>query len=193
MPEGRQAAVDLGIAGHLHTRNPPDGGKAWSLDRRGNREPGVGFLHQPGDPAAVLRGDVEAALWQGISGDGTGGDGVEVRYATSPVEIDDAGVDVQVQLQDAATEAQYRESFDLVVGADGLRSSARRMVFGPHEDYLTTWNAMICAFQLREQVPSFAAADSIISARAGRAVWVFGLADRPPTVLLTYRTNDVEE
>jgi hypothetical protein len=69
----------------------------------------------------------------------------------------------------------------------------RRMVFGPHEDYMTTWNAMICAFQLQEQVPSFAAPDGVISARAGRPVWVFGLADRPPTVLLTYRTNDVEE
>jgi 2-polyprenyl-6-methoxyphenol hydroxylase-like FAD-dependent oxidoreductase len=76
MSEGRQAAIDLGIADQLHTRNPSDGGKAWSLDRRGNREPGVGFLHQPGDPAAVLRGDVEAALWQGISG-------VDVRFASS--------------------------------------------------------------------------------------------------------------
>jgi 2-polyprenyl-6-methoxyphenol hydroxylase-like FAD-dependent oxidoreductase len=191
MPEGRQAAVDLGIAGHLHTRNPPDGGKAWSLTRRGTREPGVGFLHQPGDPAAVLRGDVEAALWQGISGGGTGCGRVDVRFATTPVEIDDTGEDVQVLLEDAGTGAQYRESFDLVVGADGLRSGVRRMVFGPHEDYMTTWNAMICAFQLQEQVPSFAAADSIISARAGRAVWVFGLADRAPTVLLTYRTHDV--
>jgi 2-polyprenyl-6-methoxyphenol hydroxylase-like FAD-dependent oxidoreductase len=102
MPEGRQAAVDLGIDGHLHTRNPPDSGKAWSLTRRGTREPGVGFLHQPGDPAAVLRGDVEAALWQSISG--------EVRFATAPVEIDDAGVDVQVLLEDAGTGARYRES-----------------------------------------------------------------------------------
>jgi 2-polyprenyl-6-methoxyphenol hydroxylase-like FAD-dependent oxidoreductase len=151
----------------------------------------VGFLHQPGDPAAVLRGDVEAALWQGISGGGTGCGRVDVRFATTPVEIDDTGEDVQVLLEDAGTGAQYRESFDLVVGADGLRSGVRRMVFGPHEDYMTTWNAMICAFQLQEQVPSFAAADSIISARAGRAVWVFGLADRAPTVLLTYRTHDV--
>ena len=191
MPEGRQAAVELGIDGHLHTRNPPDGGKAWSLTRRGTREPGMGFLHQPGDPAAVLRGDIEAALWQGISGDGTGGEPVEVRFATTPVEIVDTGGDVQVLLADTGTGAQYRESVDLVVGADGMRSSVRRTVFGPHEDYMTTWNAMICAFQLQEQVPSFAAADSIISARAGRAVWVFGLADRAPTVLLTYRTDDV--
>jgi 2-polyprenyl-6-methoxyphenol hydroxylase-like FAD-dependent oxidoreductase len=191
MPEGRQAAVDLGIDGHLHTRNPPDGGNAWSLTRRGTREPGMGFLHQPGDPAAVLRGDVEAALWHAVSGDGTGGEPVEVRFATTPVEIVDTGVDVQVLLADGRTGAQYRESVDLVVGADGLRSSVRRMVFGPHEDHMTTWNAMICAFQLPEQVPSFAAADSIISARSGRAVWVFGLADRAPTVLLTYRTDDV--
>lgn len=189
MPQGRQAAVDLGIDGHLHTRNPPDGGKAWSLTRRGTREPGLGFLHQPGDPAAVLRGDIEAALWRAISGDG--GEPVEVRFATTPVEIADPGGDVQVLLDDAATGARYREGFDLVVGADGLRSGVRRMVFGPHEDCMTSSNAMICAFQLPEQVPSFAATDSVISARAGRAVWVFGLADRAPTVLLTYRTDDV--
>jgi 2-polyprenyl-6-methoxyphenol hydroxylase-like FAD-dependent oxidoreductase len=192
MAEGRQAAIDLGIADHLHTRNPPDGGKAWSLTRRGNREPGLGFLHQPGDPAAVVRGDIEAALWQSTCGDGADGERVDVRFATTPVEIDDTGGDVQVLIEDAVTGARYRESFDLVVGADGLRSSVRRMVFGPPEDYMTTWDAMICAFQLEEQVPSFAAADSIISARAGRAVWVFGFADRPPTVLLTYRTDDIE-
>ncbi len=191
MSEGRQAAIDLGIARHLHTRNPPDGGTAWSLTRRGDREPGVGFLHQPGDPAAVLRGDVEAALWQGTCGDGVGGERVDVRLATTPVEISDTGADVQVLLEDATTGAQNHEGFDLVVGADGLRSSVRRTVFGPHEDYMTPWNAMICAFQLQEQVPSFAASDSIISARAGRAVWVFGLADQAPTVLLTYRTDDV--
>ncbi|WP_019810824.1 FAD-dependent monooxygenase [Saccharomonospora halophila] len=189
MAEGRQAAVDLGIADHLHTRNPPDGGKAWSLTRRGDREPGVGFLHQPGDPAAVVRGDIEAALWRGIGGEATG-EPVDVRFATTPVEIDDTGSDVRVLLADVGTGAQYRESFDLVVGADGLRSRVRRTVFGPHEDYMTTWDAMICVFPLREQVPSFAATDSIISARAGRAVWVFGFADRPPTVLLTYRTDD---
>ncbi|GAA4964872.1 2-polyprenyl-6-methoxyphenol hydroxylase-like FAD-dependent oxidoreductase [Nonomuraea thailandensis] len=191
MPQGRQAAADLGIAGHLHTRNPPGGGKAYSLTRRGNREPGLGFLHQPGAPAAVVRGDIEAALWQGIRRDGTS-EPVDVRFATKPVEIDDTGTDVRVLLENTGTGAWRRESFDLVVGADGLRSSVRRMVFGPHEDFMTTWDAMICAFQLQAQVPSFAAADSVISAREGRGAWVFGFADLPPTALLTYRTGDVE-
>ncbi|HEX6342354.1 FAD-dependent monooxygenase [Umezawaea sp.] len=187
-PEGRRAAVDLGIAGHLHTRNPERTAdpNSWSVNRRGRRRPALGFLDQPGEPAAVLRGDIEAALWQSITG-------VEVRFGTTPVGITEGRADVQVLLEEAGTGAQYRESFDLVVGADGMRSSVRRMVFGPDEDYLTRWNAMICAFQMKEQVPSYEASDSIIIARAKRAVWVFGLADHAPTALLTYRTADIQE
>jgi 2-polyprenyl-6-methoxyphenol hydroxylase-like FAD-dependent oxidoreductase len=193
-PEGRQAAVDLGIADHLHTRNPDraTGGNAWSVDRRGRRRPALGFLDQPGEPAAVLRGDIEAALWRSITGDGTE-DAVEVRFGTTPVEITEGAGGAQVLLEKAGTGAQYHESFDLVVGADGMRSSVRRIAFGPDEDYLTKWNAMICAFQLKEQVPSYEAADSVIVARAKRAVWVFGLADHAPTALLTYRTTDIQE
>ncbi|MEU0156802.1 FAD-dependent monooxygenase [Micromonospora fulviviridis] len=187
-PEGRRAAVDLGIAGHLHTRNPERaaGADSWSVDRRGRRRPALGFLDQPGEPAAVLRGDIEAALWQRIAG-------VEVRFGTTPVEITEGTGGVRVLLENAGTGKQYRESFDLVVGADGMRSSVRRIVFGPDEDYLTMWNAMICAFQLKEQVPSYEASDSIIIARAKRAVCVFGLADHAPTALLTYRTSDIQE
>jgi 2-polyprenyl-6-methoxyphenol hydroxylase-like FAD-dependent oxidoreductase len=200
-PEGRQAAADLGIAAHLHTRNPEwkPGGITWSVDRRGNRKPALGFLDQPG-PAATLRGDIESALWQSITGDGAADgveDGVEnaveVRFATTPVEITEGAGEVQVLLEDARTGARYRESFDLVVGADGMRSSVRRMVFGPHEDYMTNWNAMICAFQLKEQVPSFEESHTVVVARPRRAVWVFGFADHPPTALVTYRTEDIQE
>ncbi|MFB8230468.1 FAD-dependent monooxygenase [Cellulosimicrobium sp. NPDC055967] len=190
MPDGRQAAVDLGVAADLHVRNPVDGAEAWELDRRGNRGPGMGFLDQPGRPAAVVRGDIEAALWRGVT-DGTGDRRVEVRLATRPLEIVDDPGGVQVRLEDADAGREYRERFDLVVGADGLRSGVRRLVFGPHERWMTTWGAMVCAFQLAEQVPSFGAQDSIVSARVGRAAWVFGFADRAPTALLTYRTADV--
>ncbi|MGV9590245.1 FAD-dependent monooxygenase [Streptomyces tendae] len=193
-PEGVRAAADLGIADHLHTRNPEwrPGGNSWSVDRRGRRKPALGLLDAPSGLAAVLRSDIEAALWQGITGDGTQ-DAVEVRFATTPVEITEGAAGVRVLLEDAGTGKQYREDFDLVVGADGMRSSVRRMVFGPDKDYLANWKAMICAFQLKEQVPTYEASDSIIVSRPKRAMWVFGLADHAPTALLTYRTKDFRE
>lgn len=187
-PEGRQAAVDLGIAEYLHTRNPVGDAATWSVNRRGRRHRSLGFLDQPGGPAAVLRGDIEAALWQSITSAG-----IEVRFAATPVEITNRVDDVRVHLANADTADQYDEDFDLVVGADGMRSDVRRKVFGPHEAYLTNWDAMICAFQLSDQVPSFGHSDSVIIAQSKRAAWVFGFADRAPTVLLTYRTKDIQE
>lgn len=188
-PEGRRAATDLGIGDHLHIRDPLGDAATWSVDRRGNRRRSLlGFLDQQGGPSAVLRGDIEAALWQGISSAG-----IEVRFTTTPSQITNNANGVRVQLATTGTGDRYCEDFDLVVGADGMRSSVRRIVFGPHEKYLTNWEAMICAFQLPDQVPSFGPADSIVIAHARRAVWVFGFADRPPTVLLTYRTNNIQE
>ena len=189
-PEGRRAAVELGISDYLHIRNPqrtPEG-NTWSIDRHGNRSPGVGFLDQPGDPAAVLRGDIESALWHGIREEG-----IEVRFATTAIDISDEHDAVHVVLENSATGERSSEVFQLVVGADGMRSSVRRMMFGPHEQYLTNWGAMICAFRMTRQVPSFEASDSIIDARPRRAAWVFGFADHAPTALLTYRTRNIEE
>jgi 2-polyprenyl-6-methoxyphenol hydroxylase-like FAD-dependent oxidoreductase len=140
----------------------------------------------------VVRGDIEAALWQGLGRAGTGAP-IDVRFATRPVEISDEGDGVRVLLRDGGTGAEYREEYDLVVGADGLRSDVRRLAFGPHARYVQDWDAMICAFQLPGQVPGYDDQDSIISARAGRAAWVFGFADRAPTALLTYRTAAVSE
>ena len=193
-PEGVQAAADLGIADHLHTRNPDwrPGGTTWSVNRQGRRRPALGLLEAPSGLAAVLRGDIEDALWQAITNDGTH-DAVEVRFSTIPIEITDGAGDVQVLLEDTSTGKLYREVFGLVVGADGMRSTVRRMVFGPDEDYMANWKAMICAFQLTEQVPSYAASDSIIVARPKRAMWVFGLADHAPCAWLTYRTEDLPD
>ncbi|SDG49222.1 2-polyprenyl-6-methoxyphenol hydroxylase [Lentzea fradiae] len=192
-PQGREAAADLGVAGHLHTRNPAwkEGGNTWALYRRGEPKPELGFLDQDqAGPAAVLRGDIEAALWQSVT---DAEDPVEVRFATTPAEIVQGPDGVRVLLDDAGSGARYSETFDLVVGADGLRSTVRRMVFGPHEDYMTDWNAMVCAFQLKEHVPSFAPTDTIVVPRAKRAAWVFGFADHAPTTLLTYRTDDIQK
>src|SRR2546421_13058656 len=90
------------------------------------------------------------------------------------------------------TGEEVEERFDLVIGADGLRSTVRRLVFGPHERFLKSMNAIICAFQFSEQVPSFKNHDGITLGKSRRALWVFPFEDRPPTALFTYRTKHID-
>lgn len=192
-PEGKKAAADLGALEHLHVRNP-DSGTPWNIDRSGRAHAGSGFLDRPGGPYAVVRGDIEAALWRTMQGDPETAPTapVEIRYATTPLAITDKDELVSVVLSDTRAGTIYVEDFDLVVGADGLRSTVREIAFGSHSRFIQKWDAIICAAELDGQVPGFGPQDSVTDAQAGRAAWVFGFADRTPTVLLTYRTKDVD-
>ncbi|MFD7415771.1 FAD-dependent monooxygenase [Kitasatospora purpeofusca] len=62
---------------------------------------------------------------------GVAGSGVEYRFDDSIDTLVQYGDGVQVRFRDGE-----ERSFDLVVGADGLHSNTRRLVFGPEEDYL---------------------------------------------------------
>lgn len=79
-----------------------------------------------------MRGDVEAAGFAALPSD------VEIRYSTVPTRIEQDTDEVNVTLADTAGGTSATERFDLVVGADGLRSTVRRLVFGPH------WTAGRC-------------------------------------------------
>ena len=73
----------------------------------------------------ILRGDLSQVLYDDTR------DGVEYVFGDRVVELtqDADGVDVVFAGGD-------RRRFDLVVGADGLHSALRAMVFGPHERFL---------------------------------------------------------
>ncbi|MGW2093348.1 FAD-dependent monooxygenase [Promicromonospora sukumoe] len=186
-PEGKTALADLGASENLHVRNPVDG-KDWSVSRSGRARPGAGFLDRPGGPYAVVRGDIEDALWRTLDDLG----GAEVRFGTRPVDIEQTPEAARVRLLRESDGTETVEEFALVVGADGVRSGVRRLAFGPDDDYLDQWGAIICALELDEQVPGLGPEDGSIDARSRRAAWVFGFADRTPTALLTYRTDDVD-
>ncbi|MFE8598946.1 FAD-dependent monooxygenase [Archangium violaceum] len=181
---GYSAARRLGVMDDMHTRTPREA-KTWEITRTGDRQPGVGFLDQPGEPYGVLRGDIEAALFQNL------GD-VEVRYGTEPTQIIDVGDGTRVTLLTTATGEEREQRFDLVVGADGVRSTVRRLVFGPHERFLRPLNAIICAYQLEEQVPGYAMHHGLVLAEQRRSLWIFPFDDRPPTALFSYRTRDID-
>ncbi|MET9261435.1 FAD-dependent monooxygenase [Amycolatopsis sp. NPDC004079] len=88
---------------------------------RADDDGGDGFIAD----IEILRGDLSQVLYDDTR------DGVEYLFGDRIAEIaqDTGGVDVVFAGGD-------RRRFDLVVGADGLHSSLRSMVFGPHERYL---------------------------------------------------------
>jgi 2-polyprenyl-6-methoxyphenol hydroxylase-like FAD-dependent oxidoreductase len=65
-----------------------------------------------------MRGELERALFDRLNGR------VEVRFGTSPTQLDIAGESVNVK-----TDRGEGAWFDLVIGADGFRSQVRRLAF----------------------------------------------------------------
>lgn len=181
---GREAARRLGVLDRLHDRTSAV--PSVDLDRDGGTRSGMSYADIPGKPWLMLRGDVEEALYQSLP------EGIEVRYSTVPTAIaqDEGGVDVT--LHDTAADTLRTERFDLVVGSDGLRSTVRELVFGPHEQHLRRMGYMVAAFEAPETPVGLTPGAGATLLEPDRAMWVFAFSDHAPTILLTYRTDDVD-
>ena len=134
---GKHAAERLGVLPGIHIRTP-EASPNWHMTKDGGRVRVAGFADQPTRPATLLRGDIEEGLWNGVDGQ------VEIRFGTSPVAIVERadGVDVTLDTKDGSSTI---ERFDLVIGADGLRFTVRKLVFGPQEKFMHSLDAVICA------------------------------------------------
>ncbi|GGS92585.1 hypothetical protein GCM10010156_58620 [Planobispora rosea] len=181
---GRAVAQCLGILDRITDRGAD--GVSHDIDRMGGDRPGLGFKDFPGRPWMMARGDVKAAGFAALPSD------VEIRYATVPTRIEQEADGVTVTLTDTVGGASVTERFDLVVGADGLRSTVRRLAFGPHEKYLRRLNYMAVAFHLPGALPGHDQSDSVTRAEPQRSMRTFPFKDGPPTVLLKYRTDDAQ-
>ena len=181
---GLAAARRLGILDHLQDHAIM--GASFDISRTGRRLPGLTFQDFPGPPWMMRRGDLEDAAYATLPDD------VEIRYGTVPTNIEQDPTGVQVTLADIDGLNSSTERFDLVVGADGLRSTVRRLVFGPHEDHLQRLDHMAVAYELPGALPGHQVTDALIMLEPRRAMWVFPYRDRPPTALLTYHTDDVD-
>ena len=181
---GMIAADRLGILDHLHDRNP--GSVSYLIDRGGRKLRTISMKDLPGRPWLMLRGDVEHASFAALPAD------VEVRYGTVPtaiVEDDDGAAVTLLNTQDGQSTT---ERFDLVVGADGLRSTVRSLVFGPHERYLNRLGYMVAAFEFPGTPAGLQPGESVQLVEPGRAMWVFAFADHNPTIMISYKTDDVD-
>ncbi|MFH9089716.1 FAD-dependent monooxygenase [Streptomyces sp. NPDC017673] len=182
---GRAAAQRMGVLQAIGNRVAADS-VTYQIDRSGRRRPGMGYADLPGGPSMILRGDVEAALYNRVAPH------TEIRYGTTPTVIEEHpdGVDVRLATTTGDDAVTTTERFDLVVGADGLRSTVRRLAFGPDADFLRPFNHIIGAALLKEPLPGYRLCDGLMLGEPGRSVWTFPFADHLPTVLFNYRTDD---
>jgi 2-polyprenyl-6-methoxyphenol hydroxylase-like FAD-dependent oxidoreductase len=109
-----------------------------------------------------------------------------------PTAIDQDADGVDVTLRNTETGTTVTERFDLVVGADGLRSTVRSLVFGPHEDHLRRLGYMVVAFEYAGTPAGLDPGQGATLLEPGRSMWVFAFTDHNPTIMLTYRTDDVD-
>ncbi|MFG1899268.1 FAD-dependent monooxygenase [Micromonospora carbonacea] len=180
---GQDAARRLNILDAIPDRVAADT-TTFVVNRTGGKRRGLGFTDLPVRLRCMLRGDVERGAFSALPDD------VEIRYSTSPtrIEQDDDGVDVTLEQDGVAG----TERFDLVVGADGMRSTVRRLAFGPHEQFLHPLGYMVAACLLPHPIAGMGPHEGATLLEPGRALWIFPMEDHPPSAFFSYRTDDVD-
>jgi 2-polyprenyl-6-methoxyphenol hydroxylase and related FAD-dependent oxidoreductases len=125
---GVDAAEDLGLLDALRTHARgvrrvdfvnAAGRSGAQMDYRHIRDATGGRLFP------ILRGDIEQVLHAALS------DRVELRHGTSLSQVEETGAGLALTLADGG-----RLTADLLVGADGIHSNTRRLVFGPEQDFI---------------------------------------------------------
>ena len=109
------------------------------VDAEGNillEEKGERFVYRQGEDVEIKRGDLVEILIDAI-------EGVPCHFNQSIDSIKQKEGDVEVQFKDGRT-----EHYDLVIGADGLHSKTRRMVFDKDEYKLTNLGACFGVFSI---------------------------------------------
>lgn len=94
---------------------------------------------------------------------------------------------LQIVLSDGTT-----EQADLLIGADGLHSSTRRLVFGPESDFRVDLHHMVGAFPLHHVPRDLAEGSGTTFIGPGRTAAVVNLGPGRSSAFFTYRSDDPE-
>ncbi|MBW1604586.1 FAD-dependent monooxygenase [Streptomyces sp. JJ66] len=154
------------------------------VDAHGRRRAGLDYARFSrsvgGRVLSIMRPDLEQALREHLSAD------VELRFGTSPTAVEDTGDTVHVTLTDGTVERA-----DLLVGADGVHSTVRRLAFGPEHQYLRHLGFHTAAFTFEDPElharlgPRFTLTDTV-----NRQLGCYGLRDGRVAAFAVHRTRD---
>jgi 2-polyprenyl-6-methoxyphenol hydroxylase-like FAD-dependent oxidoreductase len=111
------------------------------VDDQGHREGGFSVdvfqKTTQGRLTSVPRGDLASVIYKAVEGK------VETLFGNSIRAIDEHEEGVDVTFDDGSSRA-----FDLVVGADGLHSRVRKLVFGPEEEFAKDLGYRVATFMI---------------------------------------------
>ncbi|SDE05412.1 FAD-dependent monooxygenase [Glycomyces harbinensis] len=129
----------------------------------------------------VFRGDLETVLHEAVR------DSAEFRFGTTVRAIRSERDGVEVELSDGTTERA-----DLLVGADGLHSSVRRLAFGPESGFRVDLHHMVGAFPLSRVPRDLAEGSGTTFIGPRRTAAVVNLGPGRSSAFFTYRSTDTE-
>jgi 2-polyprenyl-6-methoxyphenol hydroxylase-like FAD-dependent oxidoreductase len=151
------------------------------VDDRGERIAGFGtqvFRELAGERYVTLgRSDLSRLLFEKIE------DNTEVLFGEEIAAIEEHADCVGVQFRRAG-----KRRFDLVVGADGLHSNVRRLVFGPQDRFEKELGYMVAGFEVQGYRPRDENVFVIFS-EPGRMLARFALHDDRTLFLFVFATD----
>lgn len=125
----------------------------------------------------LSRSELSRLLFERVKG------AAEVIFGDEIVALREGANDVQVQFKHGG-----ERRFDLVVGADGLHSTVRRLVFGPENRFEKRLGYIVAAFEVR----GYATRDEdvyVIYGEAGRMLARFALRDDRTLFLFVFTAD----
>ncbi|MEU5153891.1 FAD-dependent oxidoreductase [Glycomyces sp. NPDC021274] len=130
---------------------------------------------------SVFRGDLETVLFEAVE------DTAEFRFGTTVTVVEQEADGVVATLSDGS-----RERADLLIGADGLHSSVRRLVFGEESRFRVDLDHMVGALPLRTVPQDLAEGSGTTFIGPHRTAAVINLGPGRSSAFFTYRSADGE-
>lgn len=180
---GYDAAQIMGVLPRLRELSHPVE-EARFVDESGRRRSGINYARFEravnGRLLSIMRPDLERALREAVS------DHVDLRFGGGIAHIDNRPDGVGVTLTDGTD-----VDADLLVGADGIHSQVRRMVFGEDGRFLRYLGYHTAAYIFDDpQIHTYARDRFCLTDTAGRQMGFYALRDGRVATFAVHRAPD---